>query len=73
METKASLIALSMVKLLNLTWISGHSGWKGNARADTLGKQGSRTFGLIKQQAGMPVQEGRNKITFHFRSLCEAE
>ena len=72
MEMKASLNALGMVNLLNLTWIPGHSGWKGNERADTLAKQGSRTYGLIKQQAGMPAQ-GRNRIAVHIRSLCEAE
>ena len=63
METKASLNALGMVKLLNLTWIPGHSGWKGNERADTLAKQGGRT--------GMPAEEGRNRIAVHIRSLCE--
>ena len=45
----------------------------GNERPDTLAKQGSRTYGPIKQQANMPAQEGRNRIAVHINSLCEAE
>ena len=71
MKTKASLNALDMVNLFNLTWIPGHSGWKGNERADTLAKQGSCTYGPIRPQAGMPAQEGRIRIAAHIRSLCE--
>jgi hypothetical protein len=61
-ETKSTLNELAGLNKVTITWIPGHSGYKGNVRADQLAKQGAE-FGMHpEREVGIPYREGCNAI-----------
>ncbi|XP_058791044.1 uncharacterized protein LOC131664172 [Phymastichus coffea] len=61
-EVKKTLNDLAAGNKLYITWIPGHSGYKGNARADKLAKQGAEMKAAPTREVGMPYREGCGKI-----------
>ena len=61
LDTMRLLDEIAEVNRLTLTWIPGHSGWKGNERADLLARTAT-TAEPSDQKVGLPFQEILNQI-----------
>lgn len=62
-ETKNALNELARFNKVVITWIPGHSGYRGNERADKLAKQGAKSGEHPERGVGIPYREGCNTIT----------
>jgi len=61
-EAKVTLNELTKNNSVIVTWIPGHSGYKGNERADYLAKRGVESGSQPESEIGVPFQEGCNRI-----------
>ena len=61
-DTRTSLNNLARDNKVLITWIPGHSGWKGNERADKLAKLGTTLAPTGEKLVRMPYQEGLNRL-----------
>jgi len=61
-EAKETLNELARNNKVFIIWIPGHSGYRGNERADKLAKEGADSGNPSEMEVGTPFQEGRNVI-----------